>query len=81
MTAAAKTAITEANGNNGSNGTDGTLQESGMGSGFIFDSTGYILTNQHVVADADKIELPSSATTSRSRPSCSAPAAIWTLRY
>lgn len=36
---------------------EGTLQPSGMGSGFIFDSTGYILTNQHVVADADEIQV------------------------
>ncbi len=38
-------------------GDEGTLQPSGMGSGFIFDSTGYILTNQHVVADSDEIEV------------------------
>ncbi|WP_027085573.1 S1C family serine protease [Cohnella panacarvi] len=38
-------------------GEDGSLQQSGMGSGFIFDSTGYILTNQHVIADAAKIKV------------------------
>lgn len=42
---------------NGGSGGDGALQESGMGSGFIFDSTGYILTNQHVIADADEIKV------------------------
>ncbi|MFC5530124.1 S1C family serine protease [Cohnella yongneupensis] len=41
---------------NGAQG-DGALQQSGMGSGFIFDSTGYILTNQHVIADADEIKV------------------------
>ncbi len=40
----------------GSGGND-ALQPSGMGSGFIFDSKGYILTNQHVIADADEIEV------------------------
>jgi S1-C subfamily serine protease len=35
----------------------GTLRPSGMGSGFIFDKEGYILTNQHVIADADEIEV------------------------
>ncbi|WP_271750428.1 S1C family serine protease [Cohnella sp. JJ-181] len=46
-------------GNGSGGGTDGSgsLQESGMGSGFIFDSTGYILTNQHVIADADQIKV------------------------
>ncbi|MBO9596815.1 MAG: trypsin-like peptidase domain-containing protein, partial [Cohnella sp.] len=39
------------------NGGDGALQQSGMGSGFIFDSTGYILTNQHVIADAAEIKV------------------------
>ncbi|MBB6669666.1 S1C family serine protease [Cohnella nanjingensis] len=42
---------------NGSNGQDGALQEEGMGSGFIFDSTGYILTNQHVINGADEIKV------------------------
>lgn len=42
---------------NGGNGNDGALQQSGMGSGFIFDSTGYILTNQHVIADSDEIKV------------------------
>jgi len=35
----------------------GDLQESGMGSGFLFDSTGYILTNQHVIDGADEIKV------------------------
>lgn len=44
-------------GNGGSGDGSGSLQEAGMGSGFIFDSTGYILTNQHVIADADQIKV------------------------
>ncbi|THF73086.1 S1C family serine protease [Cohnella fermenti] len=39
------------------NGSDDNLQESGMGSGFIFDSTGYILTNEHVIDGAKKVEV------------------------
>lgn len=39
------------------NGNDNQLQESGIGTGFFFDSNGYILTNQHVIADSDKIEV------------------------
>jgi len=31
------------------------LTPSGLGSGFFFDKEGYILTNQHVISDADKI--------------------------
>lgn len=49
------------NGGNGRNGGSGSgsdnLQETGMGSGFIFDSTGYILTNEHVIDGAAKVEV------------------------
>jgi serine protease Do len=45
------------NGSDGSSGSGGSLQPSGMGSGFIFDSTGYILTNQHVIAGASEIKV------------------------
>ncbi len=46
------------NDNNG-NGSDsnGGLVENGLGSGFLFESNGYILTNQHVIANSDKIEV------------------------
>ncbi|GGF97160.1 S1C family serine protease [Paenibacillus abyssi] len=40
-----------------SGGNSGELMPSGIGSGFFFDDTGYILTNQHVVGDAAKIEV------------------------
>ncbi|QMV43504.1 S1C family serine protease [Cohnella cholangitidis] len=43
--------------NGGESGNQGELQPSGMGSGFIFDSTGYILTNQHVIAGASEIKV------------------------
>jgi serine protease Do len=33
------------------------LQTSGIGSGFIFDSSGYILTNEHVINGADEIDV------------------------
>ncbi|WP_341281602.1 trypsin-like peptidase domain-containing protein [Paenibacillus sp. FSL H8-0537] len=39
--------------NNNSNG----LQATGSGTGFFFDASGYILTNQHVVGGAEKIEV------------------------
>ncbi|GGG75383.1 S1C family serine protease [Paenibacillus radicis (ex Gao et al. 2016)] len=38
-------------------GNDSDLQASGIGTGFFFDSSGYILTNQHVVGNSDKIEV------------------------
>ncbi|NBD26145.1 S1C family serine protease [Paenibacillus glycinis] len=41
---------------NGSQG-GGELTPEGIGTGFFFDSSGYILTNQHVVADADEIQV------------------------
>ncbi|GAB1155923.1 hypothetical protein YWY31_19480 [Paenibacillus illinoisensis] len=56
------------NGGNGSGGTDsnqGQQQQQGsnqlvplgIGSGFIFDKEGYILTNQHVIQGADVIQV------------------------
>ncbi len=40
---------------NNSNG--GTLRQTGMGTGFIFEKTGYILTNEHVINGADEIRV------------------------
>lgn len=40
-----------------STSNEGQLQQTGVGTGFFFDSTGYILTNQHVVGDADEIRV------------------------
>ncbi|MBJ6362202.1 trypsin-like peptidase domain-containing protein [Paenibacillus sp. GCM10012307] len=45
------------NGNGDGNGNNGGLVENGLGSGFIFEKEGYILTNQHVIANAAKIEV------------------------
>jgi serine protease Do len=39
------------------NNANGTLQDSGLGSGFIFESTGYILTNEHVINGAAEIDV------------------------
>lgn len=36
---------------------DGTSMALGTGSGFVIDSQGYIVTNNHVVADADEVEV------------------------
>ncbi|MDD5072533.1 MAG: Do family serine endopeptidase [Candidatus Omnitrophica bacterium] len=33
------------------------FQQRGLGSGFVIDADGYILTNQHVISGADKIEV------------------------
>ncbi len=38
-------------------GQSGTLQEIGVGSGVIFDPRGYIITNNHVVEGASKVEV------------------------
>lgn len=47
------------NQNNGqqNNGGQEQLTPAGIGTGFFFDESGYILTNQHVVADSDEIEV------------------------
>ncbi|WP_281885321.1 S1C family serine protease [Paenibacillus sp. YYML68] len=38
-----------------SNNDSGQLQPGGMGTGFIFEKSGYILTNEHVIEGADEI--------------------------
>ncbi|ANS73658.1 serine protease [Paenibacillus yonginensis] len=48
---------------NGSNGTDDGLVASGLGSGFFFDKSGYILTNEHVVHGADVVQVTVQGTT------------------
>jgi serine protease Do len=40
---------------NGSGGS--ALQPAGMGTGFIFEKSGYILTNEHVVDGADEVQI------------------------
>lgn len=45
------------NGGDSSGGSSGSLTPLGIGSGFIFDKSGYILTNAHVVGDADVIQV------------------------
>ena len=39
----------------GAPGGGGGMRQQGLGSGFIFDSRGYILTNRHVIKGADEI--------------------------
>ncbi len=39
------------------NNGNGELQPAGMGTGFIFEKSGYILTNEHVVDGADEIRV------------------------
>lgn len=38
-------------------GKESKMQQNGIGTGFFFDSTGYILTNQHVIGEADQIKV------------------------
>jgi S1-C subfamily serine protease len=49
------------NGQNNENGNGGAsldqLVPTGIGSGFIFDKSGYILTNEHVVHNADVVQV------------------------
>jgi serine protease Do len=35
----------------------GTKEQSGMGTGFIFEKSGYIITNQHVIEGAEEIQV------------------------
>ncbi|GGA38416.1 S1C family serine protease [Paenibacillus physcomitrellae] len=46
-----------------SSGTDDGLVASGLGSGFFFDKSGYILTNEHVVHGADVVQVTVQGTT------------------
>lgn len=41
----------------GQQSDSGALQPSGTGSGFVFESEGYILTNEHVIDGADEIDV------------------------
>lgn len=45
------------NNDQGSSSGSGQLVPTGIGSGFIFDKTGYILTNEHVVHNADVVQV------------------------
>ena len=52
----------------GSGSNDNQLAPEGIGTGFFFDSSGYILTNQHVVGDADQIQVTVQGYNNRSLP-------------
>lgn len=41
----------------GSSGSDSQLTPYGIGTGFIYDKAGYILTNEHVIENADVIQV------------------------
>lgn len=41
----------------GQQGQKDQMQQSGIGTGFFFDASGYILTNQHVIGDSDQIKV------------------------
>ncbi|SFL77545.1 serine protease, S1-C subfamily, contains C-terminal PDZ domain [Paenibacillus sp. 1_12] len=45
------------NGGNQEQDQNGQLQPSGLGTGFIFESSGYIITNEHVIDGADEINV------------------------
>lgn len=45
------------NGSNGSSGNSDGLVASALGSGFFFDKSGYILTNEHVIDGADVVQV------------------------
>jgi len=44
---------------------NGIVQPTGQGSGFVFDSTGYIVTNAHVIIGADEIDVIFSDSSTR----------------
>lgn len=43
--------------NGGSSSGSGSLQAVGLGTGFIFEKSGYILTNEHVVDGSDEVQV------------------------
>ncbi|PWW07164.1 trypsin-like peptidase [Paenibacillus cellulosilyticus] len=45
------------NGQSSQDTQSGSLEALGTGTGFIVDGSGYIMTNQHVIADADEIQV------------------------
>ncbi|OWA34654.1 serine protease [Saccharibacillus sp. O16] len=53
----------QGNGNNGGSGSSDQLTPLGLGTGFIFDKEGYILTNNHVVEGGDVIQVTVDGTT------------------